>query len=245
MQATESQALAGQVAVITGAGRGIGQAIACAYARAGAAVICAARSGQQLADTVQKIEAGGGRALAIEADVTRYEQVKGLFDEAVRVFGGVDLVLANAGTGSAGRKIEAVDPERWAQTIQVNLIGAFNTAHAAIPHLRARGGGKLIFMGSGTRHGAAPGMSDYAGSKLAVWKLVQILAMELQDASISVNELIPGPVRTAMTAPGGFRFPAGEWVKDPEDVVPLAMFLASQANDGPSAQSFSLMRRAG
>ena len=176
--------------------------------------------------------------------MTRYEQVKGLFDEAVRVFGGVDLVLANAGTGDARRKIEAVDPERWAQTIQINLMGAFNTAHVSIPHLRARGGGELILVGSGTRHGTTPGMSNYTGSKLAVWNLVQILAMELQDASISVNDLIPGPVRTAMTAPGGFRFPAGEWVKDPDAVVPLALFIASQANDGPSAQSFSLMRRA-
>lgn len=241
---TPTPALSGQVAVITGAGRGIGRAIALAYARAGAAVVCAARTHAQLSETVQQIQAEGGRAHAVTCDVTRYADMEQLFAETVRVFGGVDLVLANAGVGGVGRKTENADPLRWAETVQVNLIGAFHTARAAIAHLRARGGGKLIFTGSGSRHGAAPGLGDYAGAKLALWKLVQTLAMELQDANISVNELIPGPVETEMTAGGQFRFPPGEWVKQPEDVVPLALFLATQSNAGPTAQSFSLMRRA-
>lgn len=99
--------------------------------------------------------------------------------------------------------------------------------------------------GSGSRHRPMPGLSAYATSKLALWMLTQTIALEVQDANISVNELIPGPVRTEMTGFGKVAFPPGEWMKEPEDVVPLAMFLATQPLVGPTAQSFSLMRRAG
>jgi 3-oxoacyl-[acyl-carrier protein] reductase len=87
-------------------------------------------------------------------------------------------------------------------------------------------------------------MSAYAASKLALWKLAQVLAMELHAYRISVNELIPGPVKTAMTDFGARSFAPSEWVKEPDDVVPMAMFLATQPDIGPTAQSFSLMRRA-
>ncbi|MDR3098908.1 MAG: SDR family NAD(P)-dependent oxidoreductase [Paraburkholderia sp.] len=120
---------------------------------------------------------------------------------------------------------------------------ALGYARAAIPHLRRRGGGKILVMGSGTRMRASAGQSAYAASKLAVWMLTQTLAVELQDAEISVNELIPGPVKTALTGHGQARFPAGEWIKEPEDVVPLALHLATQPARGPTAQSYSLMRR--
>ena len=85
---------------------------------------------------------------------------------------------------------------------------------------------------------------DYAGSKIAGWYLTQVLAAELQPERISVNELIPGPVKTAIPGHGVTRLPPGEWVKEPEDVVPMAMFPATQPDVGPTAQSFSLMRRA-
>ena len=240
----EIQPLNGKVALITGAGRGIGRAIALAYARAGATVVCSARSKNEIDETVALIEAEGGKASACVADVVDYEAVKALFHHAAAVHGGVDIVVGNAGTNGQGRKVENSDPVQWAQTVQINLVGAFYTAHAAIPHLRARGSGKIIFVGSGTRHVAAPGTAAYAGSKVGLWKLTQVLAVELQDYNISVNELIPGPVKTAMTAFGNRPFPAGEWVKEPEDVVPMAMFLATQPDIGPTAQSYSLMRRA-
>ncbi|MFM0653493.1 SDR family NAD(P)-dependent oxidoreductase [Paraburkholderia sediminicola] len=115
----------------------------------------------------------------------------------------------------------------------------------AIPHLRRRGAGKMILIGSGSRHRPNPGMSSYASSKLGTWMLTQTLAVELQSANISVNELIPGPVRTAMTGFGEKIAPEGEWIKEPEDVAPPALFLASQPDIGPTAQSFSLIRRAG
>ena len=245
MNEDATRPLAGKVAVITGAGRGIGRAIALAYARAGAAVVCSARSASEIDETVALVLAADGRASAYVADVCDYAAVKALFQHAADIFGGVDIVVGNAGVTGQPRKIANTDPAQWAQTIQVNLIGAYHTAHAAIAHLRARGAGKIIFLGSGTRNGAAPGMSAYAGSKLALWKLTQILGVELQEHNISVNELIPGPVKTVMMDFGKTAIPSGEWYKEPEDVVPLAMFLATQPDVGPTAQSFSLNRRAG
>lgn len=238
-----SRPLAGRVAVITGAGRGIGRAIAIAYARAGAAVVASARTAAQLDEVVATIGAAGGTATACVADVADYAACEALYAHAVEAHGGVDIVVANAGFGGTGRRLEKSDPATWARTFQVNVVGVYHTLRAAIAPLRARGGGRIIVTGSGSRKASMPGMSDYGGSKAAVWYLTQVLAVELLDDRISVNELIPGPVRTEMTV-GQFKFPPGEWVKDPDDVVPMAMFLATQPDVGPTAQSFSLMRRA-
>ena len=238
------QALAGKVAVITGAGRGIGQAIALGYARAGAAVVCSARSSQEIEAVAAQIVGEGSQASACAADVCDVAAVQALFQHAAERFGGVDIVVVNAGEAGQARKVEKSDPAQWAHVIQVNLVGAFNTAHAAIPHLRARGAGKIILMGSAIKNGTAPGLSAYAASKAGLWKLTQVLGMELAADHISVNELIPGPVKTAMTKFGDMAMPPGEWIKEPEEVLPLALFLATQLEPGPTAQSFSLNRRA-
>ena len=240
---TEQPLLAGQVAVITGAGRGIGRAIALAYAQAGATVVVSARTEDELKETVAMIETSGGKASLFVADVVDYSQMSALFEHAAAMHGGVDIVLVNAGVFGQARKLHESIPAEWRQTMEVNVIGVYNTVHAAIPHLRQRGAGKIIVTGSGTRHGAKIGRSDYAGAKSAVWTMVQVLALELHEFNISVNELIPGPVKTALTRFGDVGFPPGEWVKDPQDVVPLALFLAGQPECGPTAQSYSLMRR--
>ncbi|MCB1999401.1 MAG: SDR family NAD(P)-dependent oxidoreductase [Rhodoferax sp.] len=240
-----TRALHGKVAVVTGAGRGIGRAIAQAYAAAGAAVVCSARNADDIAHTVALIAAAGGTATACAADVVDLAAMQALLAHAAETHGGVDIVVANAGVNGQHCTVQEADPADWARTIQVNLIGAFHTAQAAIPHLRARGSGKIILVGSGMRKGAQAGRSSYAVSKAGLWKLTEILAVELQPYNISVNELIPGPVKTAMTAFGARPVPAGEWVKEPDDLVPLALFMATQPDIGPTAQSFSLMRRAG
>ena len=157
-------------------------------------------------------------------------------------FDGVDIVVGSAGVALGQGKIADSDPELWRKTIEINLIGAYHTAHAAIPYLRRRGGGKIIMIGSGHRKRPRAGYSAYSCSKSGLWMLIESLAVELQEDNISVNELIPGPVRTEMTR--GLAPMADEWVKEPEDVAPIALFLAGLPNRGPSAQSFSLMRRA-
>ena len=124
-------------------------------------------------------------------------------------------------------------------------------ARAAIPYLKARGGGKIITIGSGIGHQGRVGSSAYASSKSGLWMLTRVLAQELWEHNISVNELVPGPVNTRPTADSAKRQESSvfaidsEWIKNPEDVAPLALFLATQPDKGPTAQSFSLIRRDG
>ena len=233
-----------KVAVITGGGRGIGRAIARGYAAAGAKLVVGARSVPEIEATAELIHRDGGQAIAVSADVSDYAAVAEMYARAEQAFGGVDIVVINAGGSIQRQTIEQSDPAHWKQTIDVNLTGAFYTAHAAIPYLRRRGGGKMILIGSGLRARPVKNVSAYACSKAGLWTLAQSLAVELSEANISVNELIPGPVRTDLTGFGEkFVTGGGEWLKEPEDVVPMALFLAAQPEPGPSAQSFSLARR--
>src|SRR5918996_5847805 len=130
--------LQGKVAVITGAGRGIGQAIAIAYAKEGAVVCCAARSQAQIDETAAAIRQTGGQSVAIQTDVTQLPAVDHLFRATVEVFGGVDIVVINAGAHYDRRLVEDSQPAEWLPTLEVNLIGAYYCARAAIPYLKQR-----------------------------------------------------------------------------------------------------------
>ncbi len=134
--------LQGKVAVVTGGGRGIGRAIALAYGAAGAKVVVGARSQREVQATADLVVQKGGQAAAVVADVRDYAAVSAMYVRAEQEFGGVDIVVINAGGAIQRRTIEESDPEQWKQTIDVNLTGALYTAHAAIPHLHRRGGGK-------------------------------------------------------------------------------------------------------
>ena len=240
--------LAGKAALVTGGGRGIGEAGARAFAAAGAAVAVAARSRDQVERVAGEITAAGGRAAALVCDVSDYGSVEKAFTQAAAAFGGIDLVFANAGVNLDRELIADTDPGLWRQTIDINLIGVYHTARAAIPHLRARGGGKIITVGSGRGRRGSTHASAYACSKAGQWLLVRCLAEELIDDNIAVNELVPGPVWTEMNAKWGDRvdpiFKGGpEWAKTPADVVPLLMFMATQPDRGPTGQSFALNRR--
>ena len=242
-----TRSLREKVAIVTGAGRGIGQAIARAYAREGAAICCAARTQDEIDSTARQIEAAGGRALAIRTDVTRPETVEHMVATVVEHFGGLDILVLNAGINTARGHIADSDPEAWRQTLEVNLVGAYHCARAAIPLLKERGGGKIIAIGSGMGHRSQAGSSAYACSKAGLWMLTRTLAEELWEHNISVNELIPGPVETDMSkksrGPDSVFSIGSEWIKTPAEVVPLALFLATQPQVGPTSQSFSLMRR--
>ena len=239
--------LVGKRILVTGAGSGIGRAVALGYAQAGAAVACLSRGRENLVQTERLIGNAGGRALALPADVSDSEALQQQVLTVEREFGGLDLVFAAAGESSENKTVETSDAQAFRHTLEVNLVGAFNTAKAAIPALKRSGGGHMIFVGSGMGHRAVAARAAYACSKAGLQMLVRVLAQELIDDGIAVNELVPGPVRTAfiagrveqlMRAAG-----AQEWFKTPQDVVPMALFLASQPQPGPTGQTFSLARR--
>jgi 3-oxoacyl-[acyl-carrier protein] reductase len=241
-----SDLLKDKVVLITGASKGIGKALATGFAMAGASVSCAARTRGLLNTTVDEIQTEGGRAFAVAVDVTKESEVRRMLQDTVEHFGGLDILVINAGGNFDEHPVAESDTDTWRKTIELNLIGAYYCAKAAIPYLKKRGAGKIITMGSGLGHRGMVGRSAYACSKAGLWMLTRVLAQELQPDNISVNELIPGPVDTGSISEA-FRTSVieeqHEWLKRPADVVQLALFLASQPDVGPTAQSFSLMRR--
>ena len=240
--------LNGKVAIVTGAGKGIGKAIAIAYAKQGIKVCCMARTLTDIDLTVEEIKASGGEAIAIQCDVTIYEDLMTSMQYAFDLYGHIDILVINAGTDCEKASVDRLDIEEWKRVINVNLNGAFYTAKAAIPYLKKNGTGKIITIGSGMGHKGRSDNAPYSCSKAGLWMLTRILAQELSEYNISVNELIPGPVNTdmgndsKMDSRSAFSI-NGEWIKQPEEVVDMAIFIAGQPDIGPTAQSFSLMRR--
>ena len=247
--AETGRSLEGKVAVVTGAGKGIGRAIAIGFASEGASVCCAARTASDLKEVAGEIRSGGGKAIVVQTDVTSFDDVERMNREAAEAFGGIDIVVVNAGVNLERSRVEDGDPDLWAATIDLNLKGAYYTAKSAIPYLKERGGGKIITIGSGIGHNGRVSSSAYACAKAGAWMLTRVLAQELWEHNISVNELVPGPVATpGATAAwqqeeNSVNTIDSEWVKQSEDVLPLALFLATQPDKGPTSQSFSLMRR--
>ena len=241
--------LEGQLALVTGAGRGIGEAIAIGFAKEGARVVCAARTQVEIEKTVQTIKCAQGNGIAVKTDVTDQASVARLYSKIDDTYGQLDIVVVNAAANYDHQYVECSDLELWTKTLDVTLVGAYRTVQMAIPRLKARCAGKIIMIGSGLGHNGRPGSSAHSCAKAGIWMLTRILATELADWNISVNELIPGPVQT----PGSQLYQegaedsvlaiSGEWFKQPADVVPLAVFLASLPVQGPTAQSYSLMRR--
>jgi len=255
--ARTARPLKDKVAIVTGAGRGCGRAIAHGLAMAGARVCCVARSAGEIAETVALIEADGGAAMAFAADVVDLASVEAMTAAAIQAYDGIDLVILSHGVALAVGPVESTDPADWRRTIEVNLIGSYHCIRAAVPAMKTRGAGKIIVVGSGQGHNGTASTSAYAASKAGTWALTRSVAAELIGVNISVNELLPGNVRTQLydntfgqvvsaTPEGGEPISAKrshEWLKVPEDIVPLALFMACQPDLGPTAQSFSLMRR--
>jgi NAD(P)-dependent dehydrogenase (short-subunit alcohol dehydrogenase family) len=228
-------ALKGRVAFVAGASRGIGATIAEALAREGAAVAVAARSEQEgkvpgtIHAVADRITSAGGGALAVSCDVTSEESVEAAVAETVSEFGGIDILVANAGVLWLG-PIESTPLKRWQLCLNVNLTGVFLVTKAVIPHVKARGGGSLIAItttGVGmTEHGS----NAYWVSKAGAERLYLGLASDLKPDNIAVNCLSPS--RVVLTegwhaSGGGMEIPQ-EMVEPPEAMANAAVLLARQ-----------------
>ncbi len=243
--------LEGRVALITGGGRGLGRAIATAYAKEGARIAVSSRTESEVSQTVKAIKKAGGTAMGVAADLTAESEARRLVERVEDEFGQLDLVFLNAGGNVGAREpIEIVDSQAWIKTVEINLFTAFHVAKTSIPLLKKSENGQILTMGSGMGRRPGKSSSAYSAAKAALWMLTQSLSVELAEHGITVNEMIPGPVQTKI--PEGETFepflqPDGdwenEWVKRAEDIVPMALFLASQHKYGPSGQSFALNRR--
>ncbi len=238
------------MAIVTGAGRGIGAAIADGYAQAGATVVCVSRTSAEVESVAQAIVARGGQAFAVAADVADPSAVEALLGTTQERAGGLDILMLNHGISLDWNNVERSNVADWMTTFEVNLHGAYHCARLAIPLLKRRGGGNIIMMGSGQGHHGSPGVAAYACSKAALWMLVRVLADELRSDAINVNEILPGGVRTtldryrpASERPSATARPAGDRIREPEEIVPLAVFLAAQPPTGATGQSFSLRRQ--
>jgi 3-oxoacyl-[acyl-carrier protein] reductase len=238
----------GITALVTGGGRGIGRAIALAFAREGADVAVLARTTAEVERVAEEIRALGREGIALAADVAALAAVEAAVARLREQWARLDVLVNNAGGGQERKSVAEGSVELWVRTIEVNLFGTYLCSKAVLPWMIAGGGGKILNMGSGMGHDARGGNSSYSVAKAAVWMFTQSLAMEVWQHGIEVNEIVPGPVATSLTA--GF-MPAGapppfaesERIKTPEEVAPLAVFLATQPKGGPTGQSFSLARR--
>lgn len=241
--------LDGKAALVTGGGTGIGAAIAEVFAGAGACVAVTGRRAEPLERTARLITDQGGTALAVRADVADLDAMTGAVRRALARFGRLDIVVANAAVFPSRGPVLECSPEEWQRVLDIDLTGVWNTAKAARPALAHGGGGSFIVVGSGLARVSGTGSGAYAVAKAGVSALTRVLAAELRESQVAVNELVPGPTRTRpMDADGeddaGRRWAAiGEWYKNPAEVARLALYLAELPPWGPTGQVFSLAGR--
>jgi NAD(P)-dependent dehydrogenase (short-subunit alcohol dehydrogenase family) len=236
--------LQSRVALITGAGSGIGRASALRLAQAGATVGLLGHTPSELEKTAAEVEARGGRAVVLEADVADEDAMRGAVDGLVAKAGKLDIVVANAGINGVWAPIDDLKPDEWDQTIRVNLRGTYLTFNAAVPHLKKQGGSVIVVSSiNGNRTFTTPGATAYAATKAAQVAMVQQLALELGRHKIRVNAVCPGAIETSINDNTKVRgedetavpveYPAGDIPitggksGEGQDVASVILFLAS------------------
>jgi len=229
--------LSGKLALITGASRGLGQAMAIALSSAGATVALVARNADKLKSVQQAIETSGGKAAWFVADVTREEDVRRLLPEVSAKLGRVNILINNAGINIRKNLIDFTLDE-WRSVIDASLTSTFLMCRSFVPSMKGAGYGRILNLTSIMSHVSLPGRSAYSSCKTALLGLTRALALELAAEGITVNGISPGPIGTEMTIPimtnpetnAQFlaNLPVGRWGKV-EEIGALACYLCSDA----------------
>jgi gluconate 5-dehydrogenase len=236
--------LAGKVALVTGAGRGIGRAIALGLAEAGADLVLAARSAEQIESVAAEVRALGRQALVVPTDVADGEQVEAMIERVGAEHGRLDVLVNNAGISPYYRRAERLAEAEWREVLDVNLTGTFLCCRAAAPLLQS--GGRVINVVSIGASVALERLAAYCVAKAGVEALTRVLAIEWAERGVLVNAIGPGFLSTEMTA--GLRdnprlrdgligrTPLGR-LGEPEEVVGAALYLASAASSYVTGQT--------
>jgi NAD(P)-dependent dehydrogenase (short-subunit alcohol dehydrogenase family) len=247
-----------KIAVITGGGRGIGRAIAQAYAREGAHLVLAARDVVALQETRALVAEYQRDVLVIPLDLRQEESVQVLAEQALAHFGHVDILVNNSGIAGPTAPLWEISPEQWRETLEVDLIGPYLCCHAFLPSMLARRSGNILMIGSMTGKRPLFGRTPYAAAKLGLVGLVRTLAWEVGPHNIRVNLISPGPVEgerigrvlEGMASAQGISneearrlflrdSPLGR-MAPPADVANAAVFLASDLSGSTTGEDFNV-----
>lgn len=211
-----------KIAVVTGASKGIGYAIAERLLESGARVFICARNKPELKHALERLSASG-RVEGEICDVRSEEQVRMMLEEAARVFGGIDILVNNAGIGIIGKTVEEMSGDEFRQTLETNLFGVFYACHYAVPMLKKRGGGYIINISSLAGQNAHPLMAAYNASKFGLNGFSEALMQEVRGDNIKLSYICPGSVNTFF----GGDTPSKEnaWQLQPEDIAQVVVDL--------------------
>ena len=212
----------GETAVVTGASKGIGFAIAESLARNGANVFICARDKAELRRAVDDLSKFG-RVEGEICDVRSEDQVRMLIDECERVFGGLDILVNNAGMGIFGKTVEEISLDEFRQTLETNLFGVFYACHYAIPMMRRRGGGYIINISSLAGQNPHPKMAAYNASKFGLNGFTEAMMQEVRQDNIKVSYICPGSVNTYFG--GDSPSPEQAWQLQPADIAQVVLDL--------------------
>jgi NAD(P)-dependent dehydrogenase (short-subunit alcohol dehydrogenase family) len=237
--------LSGKVAVVTGGGRGIGQAIAYGFAKAGAQVIVTSRKAQDLEATAATIGAFGGKAFPLPAHLGRMDEIQKMVNTVVEKFGRIDILVNNAGASPAMGSVLDSDERLWDTIMNLNLKGVYFTSQAVAKVMKAQASGKIINIASVDGFNPEPFVSVYSISKAGVRMITKTFANELASFNIQVNTIVPGPIDTKMMNSHWAHLPPEEAKKAkaalerilptgrmgrPDEIAGAALFLASAAS---------------